>query len=250
MKIKNFRAVPSFKTVDGRRIRENVLFRSADISSDGVELKKYNITAVVDLRSPSEVNENPDVLPENIVYKHFPPLNDTENPAVNKNNRLEILSRLMRKEGGTKRYLCDTYKNLVLSQDSLCAYKKLILTLIDNDGKPCLWHCTQGKDRTGIATAVVLMALGVSRNDIVRDYLSYNRRNRFKNRMIFLLVAMAKHSITTAKSLNHLLSANADYINSALKIIDENYESDIDFIKFGLGLLDADVEKLRKLFLV
>ena len=66
----------------------------------------------------------------------------------------------------------DTYRAFVL--DNTPRFKELFAHLLDN-GEPLVFHCTAGKDRTGLAAALVLYALDVSESDIWHDYLLTNQ---------------------------------------------------------------------------
>ncbi len=254
-KLSNFRDLGGIKTADGRRVRPGLLYRSGNISKlskkGAAKLKnRYGIKIIADLRSDSEQEKHPDVLPRGIRYYDLSALTDKEHPAVTKENRRILLKQIMNSEGGARGFLKESYRKMVTTPKALDAYSRLLKLLIDDkvDGA-ILWHCTQGKDRTGVGAAAILMALGVSREDIMKDYLRSNRYFRFKNKAIFALVCILAHSIKSAKTLNNLLTARAEYLQTAFDALDETFGGTEAFLHEGLHLSDHELMQLRKKYL-
>lgn len=251
---KNLRDLGGIRTSDGRRIRHGMLYRSSYLynlsESDAEYLHDLiGLSTVVDLRSPSELAEKKDTIPDDVKYIHLPPLNDEQNPSVNRKNRLGILKAIMAKEGGAKKHLSDIYRLMITQRESLDAFKKMLDIMSDDESHAVLWHCTQGKDRTGIATMVALMALGVDRNEIMRDYMKTNRSCFFKNFWIFIGVSIVTFNVCTAYSLDLLLSARRFFLEAAFDEIDTVYGGTEGFLKNGIGLTDGDISKLRSIYL-
>lgn len=254
-RLKNFRDLGGIPTADGKTVRHGMLYRSAHICKISRATAKkmrdrQNLSTVVDLRSPSELAEKSDVVASGVRYLHLPPLNDEQNPAVTGKSRRAILYRIMAKEGGARRHLSDTYRIMVTQKPSLDAFRQFLQLLKDEENAAVLWHCTQGKDRTGIAAAVILMALGVDRGEIKKDYLLTNRASRFKNAMIYLGVLLVTFSKHTADELDLLLKAEDCYLDAAFEEIDRTYGGTDGFLHSGLGLSDNDITKLREIYLV
>jgi protein-tyrosine phosphatase len=254
-KPKNLRDLGGIRTVDGRTVRHGMLYRSSylyKLSEADAELLQDSIglSTVVDLTTPPHPAEKKDTLPEDVKYIHLPPLDDKQNPSVNRKNRLGILKGIMAKEGGAKKHLSDIYRVMITQEASLDAFRQLISLLTEEENSAVLWHCTQGKDRTGIATAVVLMSLGVDRDEIMRDYMKTNRSCFFKNLMIFIGVSLVTFSIHTARSLDLLLSARPFFLKAAFDEIDSVYGGTEAFLKNGIGLTDSDISELRSIYLV
>ncbi|MBQ9079778.1 MAG: tyrosine-protein phosphatase [Clostridia bacterium] len=253
-KIKNFRDLGGIPAADGKHIRSGMLFRSGHLArikpktADRMR-DKMGLRAVVDLRSPSELAEHPDVVADGVDYCHLPPLNDEQNPSINKKNRRPILYRIMALDGGARGYLSDTYRTMVATTPPLEAFAELIHLLLEEDNGAVLWHCTQGKDRTGIASAAVLLALGVDRDEIMRDYMRTNRSCRIKNWLIYLGVTLVTLSIHTASSLNLLLTSQRDYLRAAFDEMDNLYGGTEGFLHDGLGLTNDDIGDLRRIYL-
>jgi protein-tyrosine phosphatase len=228
--------------------RSSYLYKLSEADAELLQ-DSIGLSTVVDLRSPSELAEKKDTLPEDVKYIHLPPLDDKQNPSVNRKNRLGILKGIMAKEGGAKKHLSDIYRVMITQEASLDAFRQLISLLTEEENSAVLWHCTQGKDRTGIATAVVLMSLGVDRDEIMRDYMKTNRSCFFKNFWIFIGVSIVTFNVCTAYSLDLLLSARRFFLEAAFDEIDTVYGGTEGFLKNGIGLTDGDISKLRSIYL-
>lgn len=254
-KVKNFRDLGGIPAADGKRVRYGKLYRSGHLAKIKPEVAerlrdKKGLRTVIDLRAPAELADKRDILPEGVDYFHLPPLSDEQNPAVTRKTGPSILSKIMKVEGGARAYLSDTYRTMVSSEPSLEALRKFIHTLIEEDDGAVLWHCTQGKDRTGVAAAALLLALGVDRDEIMRDYMRTNRSCRFKNFWIFLGVTLVTLSVRTAYSLNLLLSSQRDFLTAAFDEMDEVWGGTEGFLTDALGLTDDDIDELRSIYLV
>lgn len=254
-KVKNFRDLGGIPAADGKRVRYGKLYRSGHLAKIKPEVAERlrdqkGLRTVIDLRAPAELAHKSDIVPEGVDYLHLPPLTDEQNPAVTKHTARSILAKIMQVEGGARTYLSDTYRTMISSEPSLEALRKFIRTIIEEEDGAVLWHCTQGKDRTGVAAAALLLALGVDRDEIMRDYMRTNRSCRFKNFWIFLGVTIITLSVKTAYSLNLLLSSQRDFMIAAFDEMDKVWGGTEGFLTNGLGLTAADIDELRSIYLV
>jgi protein-tyrosine phosphatase len=127
----------------------------------------------------------------------------------------------MSHKGGAREHMSDTYRTMVTEEPSLEAFATLIHMLLEENDGAFLWHCTQGKDRTGIASAAVLLALGVDRDEIMRDYMRTNKSCRVKNFFIYLGVILVTLSRRSAWSLHQILISRREYLKAAFEKMDE-----------------------------
>ena len=182
-------------TKDGLVIKHHKLIRSSNLSkinSEGVDrlADNFKVKRVIDLRTEEEIKQNPeDFITTRIEYLHLPSLTNEQNPAINKLNRLEILDALVHLKGGVKAHMKKLYRTLVNSKKAQNVYKEVFKNLLDdsNDGA-ILYHCTQGKDRTGVLTYLILSALGVSSITASNVYMSFNRRSILKRVAILVII--------------------------------------------------------------
>lgn len=247
-----FRDLGGIVCADGKKVIEGMLFRSGHLSKlrkrDMLKLReKFNIGHIVDLRSDSEVADKPDKVGQ-MHYHRFTPLDDTLNPAVTRKTRLKILKKNMAKEGGTLKHLCDIYRAIITLPESLEAYRSLFALLLENKGG-VLWHCTQGKDRTGLGSAMVLLALGADQETVMQDYMNYNRLCRLQNTMIFAGITLLKFNTHMARSLDNLMSARAEYLRAAFDEMEKRYGGTDGFLRNAIGLSDENLLQLRSMYL-
>ena len=248
-----FRDLGGIPCADGKKVIQGLLFRSGHLSrlraEDAAKLQEtYSIDHIVDLRSNSEVKEKPDFVGD-MEYHRFTPLDDTLNPAVTRKNRLSILKRNMAKEGGTLKHLSDIYRSIINLPESIAAYRSLIDLLLEKKDGGVLWHCTQGKDRTGLGSAIILLALGADKETIMQDYMRYNKMCRFQNTMIFIGIIISRFSVHMARSLDNLMSARADYLTAAFDEMEKLYGSTEGYLRNALMLSDENLLQLRSMYL-
>ena len=142
----------------------------------------YHIACVIDLRTPIESAEYPDPLPDGVEYLQIPLLNDAAVGITHEtgSDPMTILRQLRKHPEKLKAMVPDfkaLYTDVVTNDFSRKQLDKAVATLRDNaaKGRCTLFHCTAGKDRTGIVSMALLKSYGVSDEDIVRDYLRTNR---------------------------------------------------------------------------
>ena len=163
--IQNRRDLGGMKTKDGRTIRPGLLIRSAHLFR-AEEQDLAGISAVIDLRTPGERAEAPDRT-FGCAYHALPLFED-------------ITAGISHEQGAEEHLIPDLgrlYARLV--RECADAFRQVLMTVMthDFDSGAVLWHCTEGKDRCGMITAMVLELLGVDRQDIMTDYLKTNEVN-------------------------------------------------------------------------
>ena len=157
-----FRDLGGIELADNRVVKSGILFRSSEMSKiskfDSKSLSNdYGIRQCIDLRTEEEVEISPDVHNENIRLIHIPLMNNEENPAVTKKTRVEILKR-RRDEGGMKKHITSIYRKIVTEPHSIEGLKTIFRILLSNDKEEgIIYHCTQGKDRTGMVSALIFV---------------------------------------------------------------------------------------------
>ena len=171
----NFRELGGYLTEDGRKIKWHKLLRCgsmAQLTKNDVDyLDQYGVRYIIDLRSPEESNYSPDKYPDKAQY-----FQDTVYPfSFSLFKNLGIINN-MRLGASNMDFGRQTYLQMLLDPHAQAAYRKMFNVLLENDkeGKSVVFHCTAGKDRTGVAAFLILSALGVSEKQIVEDYLYTN----------------------------------------------------------------------------
>lgn len=221
----NFRDLGGLPTEDGRRVRSGMLFRSDSLAElthrDLGVVARLALKTICDLRASAERARHPNRLPADSAI-HQPDIGFLPLEAH------DLLAGLG----------CTTPPQTV-HHALTCYYRRFPVEHATNFGRmfdallapgafPALIHCTSGKDRTGFATALVLTALGVSRDAIRGDYLLSNTAPRN-------LAFMVPGGVPPA-TLDALMRVRVDYLDAAFATIEAHYSSVDDFLEHAIGL--------------
>ena len=240
----NTRELGGYKTTEGKSIKWGMLFRSdklSDISeTDQKYLQALGIEKIVDFRSEEEKTEDPDVIPAGISYVEMPISVD----GAMRSKIEAVLKGETDKE--VESFLIDANREFVTNYTGV--YENFLRGLIDEDA-PTLFHCTAGKDRAGFAAAITLIALGVSKADVINDYMKTNAFTQERIEEILGQIKLMSLYQADVEILRPLLGVEQIYIETAFKTAEEKYGSLENFIRVGLNISDADIKKLRNKFL-
>ena len=139
---------------------------------------------------------------------------------------------------GVAELMKDLYRQLVIDQSHVFA--ELFRHLLRSES-PLVFHCTAGKDRTGVAAALILLALGVPQDLVVQDYLLTNEL--YQN-------APLPDSDIPAEALEVLRRVREDFLDSALQVVCTEHGGIERYLRRRLGLNNADLEALTARYLV
>ena len=240
----NTRELGGYKTTDGKSVKWGMLYRSdklSDISdTDQAYLQDLGIKKIIDFRSKEEKEEDPDIIPKGIDYIEMPISVD----GAMRSKIEAVLKGETNKD--VKSFLIDANKEFVSNYTDV--YEDFLRNLIDDDG-PALFHCTAGKDRAGFAAAITLIALGVSKEDVINDYMKTNQFTKERIEEIIGQIELMTLYQTDAEILRPLLGVEREYIETAFQTAEEKYGSLENFIRDGLNISDKDIQKLRNKFI-
>ena len=115
---------------------------------------------------------------------------------------------------------------------------------------PLLFHCSAGKDRTGVAAALILLALGVSRQDVMEDYLLTNTCRAATRAELGEKFAAAMGNTPARDAVVNLFTGvQRESLELALDAIDQRYPSFEAYLQDQYGIGAAGLEKLRQMYL-
>jgi len=166
----NFRDIGGVPTVDGKHVREKVIFRSASpdkISKEDIrKLHELNIRTIIDLRAPDETGRKP---------KKIDGIVSISLPLDYERTTRERLIPLI-KQKNSQNQIDDLINSLYIEilDGSVSVFREITDLLLEPSRSPMLIHCQAGKDRTGIIVALIMMALNTDHKSIVNDYLASN----------------------------------------------------------------------------
>ncbi len=241
-------SVSNFRDVAiGPKMKKNLLFRCAKLSTlnneDIVKLENIKPYAIIDFRDPKEIKKAPDNLSDNLFRKYvsLPISANTLNRMVAEKN-IQGDNRL-------------TYENVMEESYKLYlnnhkhVWKEFINILLNSNSNPIIFHCSAGKDRTGIASYIIQSLLNSSIELIYENYL-------LSNQLLSSIAATAEQTTSSKnddlKITNVMLKAlgkvQKSYLNSAIYEIKEKYQTLEMYIFNELGFNENDIKKLIKLY--
>ncbi|KRM90198.1 tyrosine-protein phosphatase [Fructilactobacillus florum] len=252
--VDNPRELGGYETRDGHRVKWQKLIRTGSLgrltATDLNYLEAYGVRADVDLRSKPEVNAAGDQLANSNIVYHFTPVFN-EDRTDNSQDPRDFRKLLENDPHYGHDHMVNTYVQMISKKEPRQAFYRLFQTLLNNDQAEdaILFHCTAGKDRTGMAAVFILAALGVDEETIKHDYLLTNEVVRDIIEQKVADVKQAGFSDQAAENLRALYCVDIDYLNAALAEIKQRYGSMDNFLHQGIGLSTADLTKLRQLYL-
>lgn len=224
--IQNKRDLFGIKTKDGKRIKANCLIRSAHLNQ-ATEEELGGIAVIIDLRTPGERDRAPDQAGQR-EYLALPVFTE------------EQIGISHEQEFGNQRL--PEFEVLYKGMISECkeSFRTILLTVMEHDFSKgaVLWHCTEGKDRCGLTTAMILESLGVDRKEIMKDYLKTNLVNMPKAiRMRERLRENGNEEI--AEEVYRAYIADETYLQAAFDAMGDHYISD------ALEIGDSVIKRFR-----
>ena len=166
----NFRDIGGVPTVNGKHVREKVIFRSASpdkISKEDIgKLHELNIRTIIDLRAPDETGRRP---------KKLDGIDTISLPLDYERTTRERLIPLI-KQKNSQNKIDDLINSLYVEilDGSVGVFREITDLLLEPSRSPILIHCQAGKDRTGIIVALIMMALNTDHKSIINDYMASN----------------------------------------------------------------------------
>ena len=242
------------KSSDNKRLVKRLFYRSSylikiDKEAEAELYDKYHIRHCVDFRTDEEASNFPELVDSKIKYYHFPMLENHENKMITKENRLGVLKEMSKEKGGAKQAMIRFYKLLATSPKAQKAYRNFIDVLLNaKEGEGVVFHCTQGKDRTGIAMMVVLTILGMDKKTIYKKYMEFNRL-RWSFRFWVSVGMILVKSPRLALNLDRIIGTRKAYIEATYQAIEENYQSVDNYIRNVLHVTDEETKLLRLKYL-
>lgn len=247
---KNIRDLGGLLTVDGKHIKSGRLFRGGALNKvtdeDVKVVDSFHLTDIVDFRSSDEFCTRPDYRFKGVTYHNFTTFEHEGKKEDKKYEDGNLLWFIDEGNDGFK-HLQKTYKDLVISDEGIKAYQDFFKVLLEEENRVTYFHCSQGKDRAGLAAFYLEMALGVSLEDTKEDYLLSNVA--MEKRVDILLNSVKDKSFYNKdyhQSLLDVFSAKIEYLDEAIKCMIEMSGSVIKYIE---NVLKVDIKKLKEIYL-
>ncbi len=230
--IYNFKQLgQDMRNKQGQKIKENKLVRSAYLEPNKQNeqfIEELHIDTIFDFRSQHEIEENPNFLNFDVAYY---PIGKVANEQIMQANAIKFQVPNMVDFYGNNIYDCQYFKRAVLD--------------VCNSPRPILFHCTAGKDRTGMFGITLMELLGFSKDDIVNHYLNLDQR--------FIEDSMSKFKSQfkqlTDEQLYDLLTVKEEYFNAFYNSVINEYGSFDNYFKQHLKLDEKQIANFRNYYL-
>lgn len=249
----NFRELGGYQTKDGHTIKWHKLIRSGSLSdltaTDLTTLDQYGVRYDIDFRSPKEVLDEPDRVPGNAKYVYAPVFNVDE--TKNSDGQDKMAADLEKHPASGYRHMLKVCRMVANEQHAKKEYRRFFDNLLANDqpDEALLFHCTAGKDRTGMGAVYLLTALGVDFATIRQDYILTNAAS--VQRIDGAVAAAQKQGLSAeaVASIKALWSVNDDYLDAALAEIKRQSGNLEHYLRTELKLTKQEVTDLRRIYL-
>lgn len=259
----NFRDLGGYVGHNGKTVKWGQIFRADALNkltdNDIALLEAMKLKTIVDFRSPKEIVDNEDKAIKDTVYFNLNPKAEvaqlaSASPANDKQKIDKLLSIANSDQG--ERYFLDhiddmakQMRKLVSDPVAISQYQKLMELLLADDGAPLVYHCRGGKDRTGIATMYILLALGVSKDQIYSDYILTNTYKEVRNEMRMDEYRNLTDNQNVLDYLRNLLLAKEEYLDAAFDEMIKVSGSSDNYLKQVLMIDDDKLTTLRNRYL-
>ncbi|MEP1469582.1 MAG: tyrosine-protein phosphatase [Halieaceae bacterium] len=240
----NFRDFGGYPTSDGRQVKWGYLYRSGQLSAlteaDVSLLASLELDLICDFRREDEQETEPSLLPESR------PPRIASLPIIPGSN-----AGFFEEAGGEgwsgrePMFEFMVHINHDFAEGQTAAYARMFSEILALEDTRLLVHCAAGKDRTGFAAAIILLALGVSSDVVMNDYMLTRE---------FFLPEDELDRLRTKYEMEHLeveailpmLEVHEDYLSRALSTIDEKFGGVEAYLRDALGVGEAEVAELKR----
>ncbi len=245
----NLRDLGGYNTADGASfVRFGKFFRAnrlCGLTEAGKrKFARLGIREIVDFRVPVEISGSEDPVFHDANYHNVAPI--SQDSRCFHMGFEDMLSADADTIYSMRDALREHYKEIPFDSE---AYRCLF-DLIKRDRTPLLFHCTAGKDRTGVAAALILLGLGVPRDTILYDYMLTCRA---RARDIAAVTAQVREKVNNQAVLDTLgmfMSVEQSSMEGTLDAIESRYGGDIPaYYEQELGVSNAELEAMKKRYL-
>ena len=256
--VPNARQLGGIVTADGRRVKQGLLFRSAILTgATDADLHRLRndlgIGYVIDLRTLYEVSHWPDQPVPGCQYVNMPISDDDNNiwltmarcDGADDEERL-INFAFTEQAKSMTRHIYVGYMDDEFCQLQYAAFLDKLLHAPDG---AVLWHCSQGKDRTGLVSAFLLFALGCDRQTVVEEFDLTNEAYQLDVDRVCRRLRQMGGTPEDESVVTTLLGVKTSYFEDALDHVDSNYGSMERYLHEVLVLTDQEIIALKNKYL-
>ncbi|MGN0778051.1 MAG: tyrosine-protein phosphatase [Aristaeellaceae bacterium] len=255
--IDNARQLGGYIGADGRRVKDGLLLRTGRLDTLSAEAaaelaEQYHIQYVVDFRMGYEREKDPDQeIPgaQNVWINLYEV--DMSNPDM-----VALMRRIAAAQSDLEKSveyaksgrLSGLYTELLMRELGQQGYAQFFDILLEADGA-VLWHCTHGKDRTGVAAALLLYVLGVDEEVIMQDFLLTNEVYQDAILQTQAALRASGYDDALVQEAQAMVGVKGEYLEAALEAVRQTYGSLDAYIRDQLGVSEEEQQLLREKYL-
>ncbi len=236
----NIRDIGGYTGLDGRKVRWGKVIRSEELchlsDNDIQYFEDIGLKHVYDFRDAAKAKRLPDKLPSTADYTNLPVLEGCphHNSEIDFNN-----------PKGIDQYMRKLYRWQVEERAGI--YAEVLKTMTSPSEYPILFHCTNGKDRTGFMAALILLICGVPESVIISDYSLTNLTFDEAYETLGTIMAddMSRKMNVSREQLRDFFGVNPEWLQIQLDYIRDNYPSVDAYLLDKTDLTQEDLDAIR-----
>ena len=241
-------SVSNFRDVSiGSKMKKNILFRCAKLSTLDIKdikiLENLSPHAIIDFRDAKEVKLAPDNLSPKLLKKYI-------NLPISASTLSRMVSEKELNGDDVKSYekvMEESYRMYINNHKKV--WIKFFEILLRSNKRPIIFHCSAGKDRTGIASFMIQSIFNNHIDKIFENYLISNDLLTIKAATAEQKTNSSKQdTLVTKNMLITLGKVKKSYLNAAIDEIEKNYSSLENYLISQLGLKHNDIQKIQQIF--
>jgi len=237
----NFRDIGGYPALDHKRVKWRSLFRSGHLASltdsDRRVLNNLGIRSICDFRSKQEIQSRPNRLPKNAYLHslHFPIVSTAIEPT-------QAISMIMKGDTSwfTQDFMIKAYIEKI--ETFYYVWHRFFKLLAQRSSRPLLFHCTAGKDRTGVCAALILLCLGVSEEWVIHDH---GLSNTYNAKGIQKMQATLRKIEVDPDKLRDYITAPKTAMQAVIEHIHKKYGSTKNYLIQKANVAPAWIETLQ-----
>lgn len=239
----NFRDLGGYVGENGKIVRWGQVYRSGSLAyldkADFAMWDALHLQTVFDLRSNHESQKAPDRLPPHSASQHL------LRPMGSAGTRTELIKAVRQYRHRTGDLLLRLYQEVFIDENA--HHIGDILTRISySANRPALIHCSAGKDRTGITSALLLMVLGVPEETVVADYSLSNLAHTHIAELMAPELRQARWAAVGYAQMKPVLLANPAHLQATFAYIRHQYGSIEEYLCGAAGMMPETLDTLRQ----
>lgn len=259
----NTRDLGGYVTGDKKAVIPGRLIRSGALGGmtkqdEALLFGEYQVRTVVDFRTKLEADQSPEPELEGVEFLFCPILDEEtagfthedEEKSGDENLSNGFFKHVEKLNGNPQVYIDKLYQSLVLDEQAARQYGVFLNAVADAGEGAILWHCSAGKDRAGVGTALLLSVLGVPRETIIKDFVKTNEYLRPGTEKTVEAIRAVTSNPLTAECAKIMCEVRESYLKGVFEIIDQKFETMEAYVETVLGVSKQQQNRIREKYLI